>query len=84
MKNKVAPPFKIAQFNIAYGIGIDKVREIVDFAVEFEIINKKGAGFYSYGENKLCQGEEKLLSLLSDNPDLLEEITEKVKQELKN
>lgn len=84
VKNKVAPPFKTALFNIEFGKGIDKLKEILDLACEFEIVSKKGAGWYAYGEVKLGQGENKVKDLLNDNPELLEEITEKVKQELKN
>jgi recombination protein RecA len=77
VKNKVAPPFKQAFFNIAFGEGIDRTTEILDAAVELDII-KRGGSWYSYGETKLGQGLPNVKLLLLDNPELLEEIEEKV------
>jgi recombination protein RecA len=78
MKNKVAPPFKKAEFNIEFGVGIDKVAELVDLAVECEIIKKSGS-WYSYGDTKLGQGSTGVKSILQDNPELFEEIDKKVR-----
>lgn len=78
MKNKVAPPFKKAEFNIEFGVGIDKVAELVDLAVECEIIKKSGS-WYSYGDTKLGQGSAGVKSILQDNPELFEEIDKKVR-----
>ncbi len=77
VKNKVAPPHRKAQFEIRYGIGIDKVKEIVDLGVEFGIIEKKGS-WYSYEESKLGQGAEAVRNLLEDNPELQEELYQKI------
>lgn len=82
VKNKVAPPFKEAYFDIIYGEGIQRLGEIVDLAVEGDIITKSGSWF-SYGETKIGQGREKVLTLLEENPELLEEITLKVNEALK-
>ena len=81
VKNKVAPPFKEAEFDIMYGEGISKTGEIVDLGVQFEIINKSGAWF-SYGEERLGQGREKVKALLRDNPALQEEIAGKVRAKM--
>lgn len=78
VKNKVAPPFKKAEFNIEFGVGIDKVAELVDLAVECEIIKKSGS-WYSYGDTKLGQGSTGVKSILQDNPELFEEIDKKVR-----
>ena len=77
VKNKVAPPFKIAEFDILYGEGISKIGEIIDLGVDYEIIKKSGSWF-SYGETKIGQGRDAVKSLLSDNPDLLEELEAKI------
>lgn len=77
VKNKVAAPFKIAEFPISFGIGIDKVAEILDLAVANNIVKKAGSWF-SYGETKLGQGSDGVKQLLNDNPELLEEIETKV------
>ena len=77
VKNKVAPPFKKAEFNINFGTGVDILQDIVDIAVELDIIHKAGSWF-SYGETKLGQGSDKVKGILKDNPELLEEIKEKV------
>ncbi|MBC8766974.1 recombinase RecA [Arenibacter sp. F26102] len=82
VKNKVAPPFRTAEFDIMYGEGISKVGEIIDLGVEFEIIKKSGSWF-SYGDTKLGQGRDAVKSLLLDNPELLEELEGKIKEAIK-
>ncbi|MFV8346264.1 MULTISPECIES: recombinase RecA [Flavobacterium] len=82
VKNKVAPPFKIAEFDIMYGEGISKTGEILDLAVEFEIIKKAGSWF-SYGETKLGQGRDAVKSLIKDNPELADELEAKIKARIK-
>ena len=82
VKNKVAPPFRKAEFEITFGDGISKVGEIVDLGTEFEIIKKSGSWF-SYGDTKLGQGRDAVKALLKDNPELCEEIEEKIMQKLK-
>ena len=77
VKNKVAPPFKTAEFDILYGKGISKIGEIIDICVETEVIKKSGSWF-SYGETKLGQGKEAVKKLLEDNPELLEELENKI------
>ena len=77
VKNKVAPPFKTAEFDILYGTGISKIGEIIDICVENEVIKKSGSWF-SYGETKLGQGKEAVKKLLEDNPELLEELEKKI------
>ena len=77
VKNKVAPPFRKAEFDILYGEGISKVGEIIDLGVEIELIKKAGSWF-SYGETKLGQGREGVKSLLKDNPELLDELENKI------
>ena len=79
VKNKVAPPFKLAEFHIMYGEGISKVGEIIDLAVESEIINKSGSWF-SYEGTKLGQGRDAVKTLLKDNPDLMETLESKLKE----
>jgi recombination protein RecA len=78
VKNKVAPPFKIAEFDIMYGEGISKTGEILDLAVEFEIIKKAGSWF-SYGDTKLGQGRDAVKVLIKDNPELADELEQKIK-----
>src|SRR5690554_5337285 len=78
VKNKVAPPFKQAEFDIMYGTGISKVGEIIDLGVDFEIIKKAGSWF-SYDETKLGQGRDSVKNLLEDNPELMEELEKKIK-----
>jgi recombination protein RecA len=78
VKNKVAPPFRKAEFDIMYGEGISKSGEILDLAVEMNIVNKSGSWF-SYGETKLGQGRDTVKSLISDNPELSDEIENKIK-----
>jgi len=77
VKNKVAPPFQMAEFDIMYGEGISKVGEIIDLGVEFNIVKKSGSWF-SYGDTKLGQGRDAVKSLLRDNPELMEELEEKI------
>lgn len=78
VKNKVAPPFKLAEFDIIYGKGISKVGEILDIAVEHEIIKKSGSWF-SYQGTKLGQGRDAVKTIINDNPELMEELEEKIK-----
>jgi len=79
VKNKVAPPFTIAEFDIMYGLGISKTGEILDLGVEFGIVKKSGSWF-SYGETKLGQGRDAVKALIKDNPDLAEELETKIKE----
>ena len=78
VKNKVAPPFKLAEFDIMYGRGISKVGEIIDLAVNAEIINKSGSWF-SYEGTKLGQGRDAVKGILSDNPELMEKLEKQIK-----
>lgn len=77
VKNKVAPPFKVVEFDIVYGKGIDSVGEVLDKAVEKSIVNKSGS-WYSYEGTKLGQGKEAIKQILKDNLDLFEEIKKKI------
>jgi recombination protein RecA len=81
VKNKVAPPFRKAEFDIMYGVGISRIGEVIDLGVELEIINKSGS-WYSYGETKLGQGREGLKTILTDNVELAEEIEKKIRAKL--
>jgi recombination protein RecA len=78
VKNKVAPPFRMAELDIIYGEGFSKVGELVDLGVEYNIVKKSGSWF-SYGETKLGQGRESVKQLLKDNPELAEELETKIK-----
>lgn len=78
VKNKVAPPFRIAEFDIMFGQGISKVGEIIDLGVEYNIVKKSGSWF-SYGETKLGQGRDAVKNLLLDNPDLMDELENKIR-----
>lgn len=78
VKNKVAPPFRLAEFDIMYGEGISKVGEILDLGVGYEIIKKSGSWF-SYGDTKLGQGRDAVKTLLLDNPELMDELEGKIK-----
>jgi recombination protein RecA len=82
VKNKVAPPFRTAEFDIMYGEGVSKTGEILDLAVEFEIIKKSGSWF-SYGDTKLGQGRDAVKALIKDNPELADELEEKIKSRIK-
>ena len=81
VKNKVAPPFRKCEFEIMFGEGISKIGEIVDLGVEFEIIKKSGSWF-SYGATKLGQGRDAVKNMLTDNPELCEELETKIKEKL--
>ena len=83
VKNKVAPPFQIAEFDIMYGLGISKVGEILDIGVELGIVKKSGSWF-SYGETKLGQGRDAVKGLIKDNPELAEELEGKIKDAIEN
>jgi recombination protein RecA len=82
VKNKVAPPFRTAEFDIMYGEGVSKTGEILDLAVEFEIIKKAGSWF-SYGDTKLGQGRDAVKALIKDNPELADELETKIKEKIK-
>lgn len=83
VKNKVAPPFRKAEFDIMFGEGISKTGEIVDLGVDFGIVKKSGSWF-SYGETKLAQGRDATKQLLADNPELAEELEAKIFEAMKN
>ena len=82
VKNKVAPPFKLAEFDIMYGEGVSKVGEVLDLAVDFDIVKKSGSWF-SYDETKLGQGRDAVKQMIKDNPDLMDELEEKIKAAIK-
>ncbi|MBT8310948.1 MAG: recombinase RecA [Flavobacteriaceae bacterium] len=79
VKNKVAPPFKMAEFDIMYGEGVSKVGEILDIAVEHELVKKSGSWF-SYQDTKLGQGRDAVKELIKDNPDLMDELEQKIRE----
>ena len=81
VKNKVAAPFKVVEFDIMYGLGISKVGEILDLAVEMEIVKKSGSWF-SYGTSRLAQGRDAVKELLLDNPELMGEIEGKIRAKI--
>ncbi len=81
VKNKLAPPFRKAEFDIMFGVGISRTGELIDLGVEQEILKKAGSWF-SYGETRLGQGRDAVKSLLDDNPELAEEIEVKIKESL--
>ena len=81
MKNKVAPPFKIAEFDIIYGEGISREGSILDLAVEKKLISKTGA-WYSYGDMRMAQGRDNARLFLKDNEELCREIEQKLRDEL--
>jgi recombination protein RecA len=81
VKNKVAPPFKVVEFDIIYGRGISKSGEILDLGVELDIIQKSGSWF-SYNGNKLGQGRDSVKSLIEDNPEMMDEIEKKIKEKV--
>jgi recombination protein RecA len=82
VKNKVAPPFRTTEFDIMYGEGISKIGEIIDLGVNYEIIKKSGSWF-SYGDTKIGQGRDAVKSILDDNPELMEELENKIMDTLK-
>ena len=82
VKNKVAPPFRRAEFDIMYGEGISKVGEIIDLGVDFDIIKKSGS-WYSYGDRRLAQGRDAVKDLLTADEPLMEEIENKVRDAMK-
>ena len=82
MKNKVAPPFRQCEFDLMFGEGISKLGEIIDMGVDMDIIHKSGSWF-SYGTSKLAQGREALKQLLRDNPELTDELEQKIRTALK-
>lgn len=79
VKNKVAPPFRTAEFDIMYGEGISKVGEVLDIAVDNEIVKKSGSWF-SYQDSKLGQGRDAVKNMLKDNPDLMDELEDQIKE----
>ena len=81
VKNKVAPPFRVAEFDIVFGVGISKVGEIVDLGVDTDIIGKSGA-WYSYQDAKIAQGREGAKQFLEDNPEVAIEIEKKIKEKI--
>ncbi|MEZ5016211.1 MAG: recombinase RecA [Flavipsychrobacter sp.] len=81
VKNKVAPPFRIVEFDIIYGNGISKVGEIIDMGVDLGILNKSGSWF-SYGDSKIGQGREAVKTFLKDNPEVMEEVEAKIREQL--
>ena len=83
VKNKVAPPFKVVEFDIMYGKGISKSGEIIDLGVEMNIIQKAGSWF-SYNENKLAQGRDSAKQIIEDNPELMKELESKIKEKINN
>ena len=83
VKNKVAPPFQTAEFDIMYGEGISKPGEILDLGVEYGIVKKSGSWF-SYGDTKLGQGRDAVKNIIADNPELQEELEEKIKTAINN
>ena len=83
VKNKVAPPFKRAQFDLIFSEGVSRTGEIIDFGVALDIIKKSGSWF-SYGDSKLAQGRDAVKKLLMENPELAEELEAKIKEQLFN
>ena len=82
VKNKLAPPFKVVEFDIMYGEGISKAGEILDLGVDLEVIDKSGSWF-SYNGNRLGQGRDAVKDLIKDNPELMEELEAKIKDKVK-
>ena len=83
VKNKIAPPFRKAEFDIMYGLGVSKVGEIVDLGVEYNVVNKSGSWF-SYGDTKLGQGRDAVKRLLGDNQELANELEAKIVEQIQN
>ncbi|WP_027003953.1 recombinase RecA [Hugenholtzia roseola] len=82
-KNKVAPPFQQVEFDIMYGQGISKAGEVLDIAVEYDLIKKSGS-WYSYADSKLGQGRDAVKALIEDNPELMQELENKVREKVKS
>jgi recombination protein RecA len=78
VKNKVAPPFKMAEFDVVYGVGISREGLLIDLGVDARVVEKSGA-WYSYGETRLGQGRENAKQFLKDNPDIAEEVESQLK-----
>jgi recombination protein RecA len=78
VKNKVAPPFKVAEFDIMYNEGISKVGDLLDIGVEMELIEKRGS-FYSYNDQRIAQGRENAKTYLRDNQDIADELEKKIR-----
>lgn len=81
VKNKVAPPFKSAEFDIMYGEGISKVGEILDMAVQYDIVHK-GGSWFSYGDRRLCQGRDNVKEIIKNEPELAAELEQKIKDKI--
>jgi RecA/RadA recombinase len=81
VKNKIAPPFRVAEFDIMYNQGISRTGDVLDLAVLYNVVDKSGAWF-AYGEGKIGQGREASKQYLADNPKVLEEIEKKVRQKV--
>jgi len=79
VKNKVAPPFKVAEFDIVYGEGISKAGDVLDLAVEQNIVDKSGA-WYSYKDERIGQGRENAKEFLKEHPELMDELDRKIRQ----
>ena len=82
VKNKVAPPFRKAEFDIMFGEGISRTGEIVDLGVQYGVIKKSGS-FFSYNETKLAQGRDRTKALIADNPELADELAQKIAEAMK-
>lgn len=82
VKNKVAPPFRVAEFDIMYGEGVSKIGELIDLGVELSILTKSGSWF-SYGDNKIGQGRDAVKNFLQDNPEFAAEVEAKIRKQLK-
>ena len=82
MKNKLAPPFKVVEFDIMYGEGISKAGEVLDLGVDLNVIDKSGSWF-SYNGNRLGQGRDAVKDLIKDNPELMDELEIKIKEKIK-
>jgi recombination protein RecA len=82
VKNKLAPPFRKAEFDILYGEGISRLGEVLDMATEMEILKKSGSWF-SYGETRLGQGRDAVKQILADNPEMMDEVEKKILAKLK-
>jgi recombination protein RecA len=82
VKNKLAPPFKVVEFDIMYGEGISKAGEVLDLGVDLNVIDKSGSWF-SYNGNRLGQGRDAVKDLIKDNPELMDELEMKIKEKIK-